>query len=202
MITTTAPRATPRCPQRSRNACITSPSRVPPDQSGTASPAAATAASPSRTRIARVTRVSRVPIVKTSVRARLTDVSVCAHRRRLSAYGPIDPDTSTSTTTRRVHVVRARNSSVDGSPPFRSCCRSVRRASTAPRVEGRRRADTRSGGCGRRVAKSRASRARSARLNSATSRCRSTSVLLAAARTSISGASSSPAPPDPSSSGA
>jgi len=40
---------------------------VPPDQSGTVSPAAMMARSASRSRIARVTRVSRVPIVKTSV---------------------------------------------------------------------------------------------------------------------------------------
>ena len=38
--TTTAPRAVPRCPQRSRNALSDSASRVPPCQSGMASPAA------------------------------------------------------------------------------------------------------------------------------------------------------------------
>ena len=43
-----------------------SPSRVPPDQSGTVSPAATMARSGSRIRIARVTRVSRVPRVNTS----------------------------------------------------------------------------------------------------------------------------------------
>ena len=64
--TTTAPRASPRWPHRSRKIRSVSPSRVPPDQSGTVSPAATIARSGSRIRIARVTRVSRVPTVNTS----------------------------------------------------------------------------------------------------------------------------------------
>ena len=56
----------PRRPQRSRKICSVSPSRVPPDQSGTVSPAAISARSASRPRSARVTWVSRVPTVNVS----------------------------------------------------------------------------------------------------------------------------------------
>ncbi len=66
-ITTTAPRAAPRWPHRSRKARRVSPSRVPPLQSGIAAPAARSASSGSRTRSCRVTRVSRVPRVNASV---------------------------------------------------------------------------------------------------------------------------------------
>ena len=49
-ITTIALRANPRRPHRLRKAAITSPSRVPPDQSGTSRPAAASASSGCRRR--------------------------------------------------------------------------------------------------------------------------------------------------------
>ena len=83
-ITTTAPRATPRWPQRSRNALTSSPSRVPPLQSGTAPDTASRAADGSRLRISRVTRVSRVPTVNTSVPVRRR-AAACANRRYGSA---------------------------------------------------------------------------------------------------------------------
>ena len=83
--TTTAPRAVPRWPQRSRNALSTSPSRVPPDQSGIAEPLAASAWSGSRSRSSRVTRVSRVPMVNTSVQAGRARTAACANRSSASA---------------------------------------------------------------------------------------------------------------------
>src|SRR5207248_4952170 len=56
-MTTIAPRAIPRTPQRSLNRRNPSPNRVPPDQSVTARAAAATAASGSREESSRVMRV-------------------------------------------------------------------------------------------------------------------------------------------------
>ena len=69
-----------------------SPRRVPPDQSGTVSPAATIARSASRIRIAAVTRVSRVPTVNTSTLrlpprpvAAAETVNRCASRSSASA---------------------------------------------------------------------------------------------------------------------
>ena len=78
-------RAAPRRPQRSTNAASTSPSRVPPDQSGMARPAAASACSGSRSRSSRVTRVRRVPRVNTSVDAGARRTTTCAKRSSASA---------------------------------------------------------------------------------------------------------------------
>ena len=80
-----APRAVPRCPHLSRKALSTSPSRVPPDQSGIADPLAPSALSGSRNRISRVTLVSRVPMVNTSVAAGWARTATCANRSSASA---------------------------------------------------------------------------------------------------------------------
>ena len=171
-----------------------SPSRVPPDQSGTTSPAAIRARSGSRWCMARVTWVSRVPIVKTSTLDRPT-LQRWARRSRESAYELIDPDTSMSMTTRREWVPRRRHSSRPGSPIRWSWRRRVRRASISPRCHSRRRDVRRRGSGRRREPNSAMSAAFSAGDIWATSRWRSTSVALADARSTSASRSPSPSPP-------
>ena len=81
-------------------------------------------------RSSRVTRVSRVPSVNTSVPGRRGAPQACAKRSSVSAYGAIEPLTSTSRTSRRGRRVRARCRSRAGSPP-----RSQHRADRAALVE-------------------------------------------------------------------
>ncbi len=94
-MTTTAPRAKPRCPHRSRNSRNPSPSRVPPDQSGMAAATARIAVSGSRWRIGSVTRVSRVPRVNTSVGVPLPaggDVGEAQQHVGVAGHGAADVD--------------------------------------------------------------------------------------------------------------
>ena len=139
----------PRWPQRSRKIRSVSPSRVPPDQSGTVSPAATSARSGSRSRSARVTWVSRVPTVNVSTTPPLAAaawVKRWASRSSASAYPLIEPDTSTSSTTRRGRMPRRRQAISAGSPIRRRLARRVREASTWPRCQRWCRAVRRSGG--------------------------------------------------------
>ena len=157
----------PRWPHRSRKNRSVSPSRVPPDQSGTVVPAATSARSGSRTRIARVRWVSRVPSVNISTRPRVAPadtawVNRCASRSSASAYPLIEPDTSIRSTTRRGRVPRRRQAMSPGSPIRRRLPRRVREASMSPRCQGWCRAVRRIGGRGRSVANIAASRCFSA----------------------------------------
>ena len=135
-----------------------------------------------------------VNVSTTPPRDRPTWVNRCARRSSASAYPLIEPDTSTSSTTRRGRTPRRRQAISPGSPIRRSDARSVREASTWPRCQRWCRAVRRTGGRGRRVANMPASRCFSAADSVATSRCRSTSASLARARTTSSSASASPAP--------
>ena len=95
----------------------------------------------SRLRSSRVTRVSRVPIVNTSVPGRRR-AAACANRSSASAYGCIEPLTSTSSTSRRGRT--RRRAAVAAAPArrrARSIARTVRRGSSAPRCAGRCRRD-------------------------------------------------------------
>jgi hypothetical protein len=53
-------------------------------------------------------RVSRVPTVKTSVVLGAARTTACANRSSASAYGVIEPEMSSSSTTRRGLRVRSR----------------------------------------------------------------------------------------------
>ena len=109
-----------------------------------------------------------------------TRVTTCANRSRASAYGLIDPDTSSSSTTRRGRVARRCRRGRTGSPPAASMSRTVCRRSTSPRRAGARRSAGRRGGTGASWPMSSARCARSAADSVAMSRCRSTSVSSAA----------------------
>ena len=197
-MTTTAPRATPRRPQRSTNAPITSPRRVPPDQSGTTRPQASSAAGAVRTlRRTGVSRVSRVPTVNTSTRPARPDRDVrtsrWASRSSASEYGLIEPLTSTRSTTGRGRRLRRRYRTGPISPARRSWSRSSARASISPCAAGRRRALGRVGSRGDSPANRASRRALSSGERSAMSRWRSTSVAEASTRSS--GRSGSSGPP-------
>ena len=152
----------PRRPQRSRKASSPSPRRVPPDQSGTASPAATSARSGSRWRSGRVTWVSRVPRVKTStgspvaavgVREPEQGVGVGAHRA-----GDVDQQHDPARPGAAAAPARSGRAPPSGAAARAACAR----ASTAPRR--RRRVPVRAAG---------AARAGAARANIAASRARS-----------------------------
>ena len=123
-----------------------------------------------------------------------------ARRSSASAYGVIEPLTSTSSTTRRGRVPRRRQAISPGSPRWRSELRRVRDASRSPRCQRRCRAVRRTGGCSDSRTNIAASRRFSAASSVATSRCWRTSASDAIARTTSS-SSVSPAPPAPSASG-
>ena len=109
----------PRWPQRSRKTCSVSPSRVPPDQSGTTSPAATSARSGSR-RAQRAGDVGEPGAdgegLDGAAAGRADWVSRCASRSSASAYALIEPLTSTSSTTRRGRAPRRRQAISPGSP--------------------------------------------------------------------------------------
>ena len=129
--TTIAPRAKPRTPQRSLNARIHSPMRVPPLQSATCCDARLSALSGSRCESSRVTRVRRVPSVNASTRWRPT-IAACMNRKNARAYGSIEPETSSNTTSRRKRSLGSRQWRRTGSPKWANDVRTVRRTSTLP----------------------------------------------------------------------
>ena len=151
-MTTTAPRAIPRCPQRSRNALSASPSRVPPDQSGTASPAAIEGslgvALPHRAGHLGEPGADGEDLDAGAARRWSARA---ASRRRLSAYGLIEPETSTSSTTRRDRVPRRRHCAGGPAPPSGCSCRAqgATGVDLAARCRSRRR-EARRRGSGRR----------------------------------------------------
>ena len=110
------------------SSAIEAPIRVPPEKSTTAAVARRSASSWSRPASSRVMRVSRVPKANASTRRRAaTDAwRYCIIAR---AYGVIEPDTSSTSTTGRGLTVGPRQRRSSGSPPWRSEDRSVRRRS-------------------------------------------------------------------------
>src|SRR5258707_225614 len=105
-------------------------------------------------------RVMRVPSENTSVTG-IVRATTCAKRSNASAYGLIEPDTSSSSTIRRGRVALRWYLGRTGSPPAASMWRTVRRGSTRPRRDGRSRKAGRVAGRGRRAAMSSARWARS-----------------------------------------
>ena len=132
-ITTMAPRATPRRPQRFRNAPITSPSRVPPDQSGTSRPAAASASSAWRAAKCRGDPSQPGADGEHLDMVRHARTIRCASRSNESAYDCIEPEMSISRTIRRPGRPGRRWRSGASSPADRNWARRVRRRSTDPR---------------------------------------------------------------------
>ena len=176
-----------------------SPSRVPPDQSGTVSPAAISARSASLPRSARVTWVSRVPTVNVSTTAAALGEAVGEAEQRVGVPAH---------RTGHVHQKDDAARLVPAPPPgdLRGLAHLPQAgAQRARRVDGAAVPALVSRGTPARGPRPQrgeqaASRAFSAADIEATSRCRSTSVSLAIARTT--GSSDSPSPsPSPSASG-
>ena len=165
-ITTTAPRATPRCPQRSRNALSASP------EPGAAGPVRAPARRPPRSARSG-SRCAQRPgdpgqpgaDVNTSTRARPArrrDLGVGEPQQRVGVRRHRAGDVDEQHHPPRPGAARGGSRSGPGSPTRRSSSRRVRRASSSPRRAGRRRRDRRRGSRTSSAASSRRIWARSA----------------------------------------
>ena len=177
--TTTADRAAPRIPHRSLNSDSASPSRVPPDMSSAAAVTLSRAESGSVTRSWLVSLVRRVAKQNTST-LREDCTAAWAKRSMVRAYGSIDPETSTNSTSFCGVFPRSRRTGATNSLPERIDALMVRRRSGSPRPESLRRLEGTAGVASRMPLTTECSSASSSGVHEARSRLASISTRLQA----------------------